>query len=100
MWDFPSQFWVFPLEYKFLKRIGSGASAKVYKIMKRSDKSIYAVKMIRIKDWEMQDLEQEITLMTFCKHECIVRYYETFFFNEFLLLNIQNLIFHILAVSS
>jgi hypothetical protein len=26
------------LEYKFLKRIGIGASAKVYKIMKRSDK--------------------------------------------------------------
>ena len=38
--------------------------------------------MIRIKDWEMQDLEQEITLMTFCKHENIVQYYETFFYNE------------------
>jgi serine/threonine protein kinase len=38
------------LEYKFLKKIGKGASAKVYKILKRENKKIYATKMIRIKD--------------------------------------------------
>jgi len=54
------------LEYKFLKKIGKGASAKVYKILKRENKKIYATKMIRIKDWEMSDLESEITLMTLC----------------------------------
>ena len=54
------------LEYKFLKKIGKGASAKVYKIMKRDNKNIYAVKMIRTKDWEMSDLESEITLMHLC----------------------------------
>jgi serine/threonine protein kinase len=69
-------------EYKFLKKIGKGASARVYKIMRREDKKVFAVKMIRIKDWEMNDLEQEITVMSSCKHKNIVQYYETFLYNE------------------
>jgi serine/threonine protein kinase len=43
-------------DYKFVKKIGRGASSKVYKVYDRKDQAVYAMKMIKLKDWEYSDL--------------------------------------------
>ena len=39
-----------------------------------------ACKIVRLSNWDKEDLKSEITIMTYCKHKNILRYYETYYY--------------------
>ena len=40
-----------------------------------------ACKIIKLENWEEEDLKNEIAIMSFCKHKNIVSYIETLYFD-------------------
>lgn len=64
-----------------IKKIGEGAFGKVYKVRRRSDGNIYAMKVINISKMDKQSVENtvnEIRILSSIEHQNIVGYKECF----------------------
>lgn len=80
MEDFEKQY-----NYKILKEIGRGAFGSVYKIMNKNDKKIYALKKIVLTGQNKVDLDSiknEALILKTINNENIVKFYDSFFFNN------------------
>lgn len=64
--------------YSFKQKLGSGASGDVYGAVKRGTNDVFAIKVVNLEDWDLKDLKNEITLMSICSHENIVKYIDTY----------------------
>lgn len=68
-------------KYDFLEVLGRGSFAKVHKAAKKIDGTLYAIKVIRKKDLNREELEyvhDEIIIMRKVEHPNIVKLYEVF----------------------
>ncbi|CAK83504.1 unnamed protein product (macronuclear) [Paramecium tetraurelia] len=81
--------------YKILKLIGQGSHAKVYKIQKKQDSSIFAVKIFKkakiVQKEKGASLVLEIDVMRKLDHENVIQLYEVFEDSEKVYLIIDHL---------
>ena len=63
-------------DFELIECVGKGSFAKVYKVRRIVDGQIYALKKVnlrKMKDKEQQNALNEIRILSFIKHENIVR---------------------------
>ena len=67
--------------YNIIKQIGQGAFGSVFKVTNKDNNNIYALKQIFIKDLnqeQIENLKNEVNILTKIKNDNIVKYYESF----------------------
>lgn len=68
--------------FEILEQLGSGAYSIVYKVRRKADNSIYALKKVRIlklKEKEKENALNEIRILASVNHPNIISYKEAFF---------------------
>ena len=75
------------LYYSIIKLIGQGGFGKIYLVNKKNEVPLreYALKYVnRPMETEKQQesMRNEIAMMAICNHENIIRYYDSFYFND------------------
>ncbi|RMZ90563.1 hypothetical protein DV736_g2232, partial [Chaetothyriales sp. CBS 134916] len=72
-------------EFRDSERLGKGGFGKVFKARKISDQVLYAVKVVEAKsDRALEEIRQEVMVLSRFKHSNIVRYYDTWVEHELL----------------
>lgn len=72
-------------EFEQLNKIGEGAYSQVYKVLRRSDQSIYALKKVymhKLKPKEKSNALNEIRILASVNHPNVISYKQAFFDNE------------------
>ncbi|RMZ78447.1 hypothetical protein DV737_g3868, partial [Chaetothyriales sp. CBS 132003] len=70
-------------EFRDSERLGKGGFGKVFKARKISDQVLYAVKVVEAKsDRALEEIRQEVMVLSRFKHSNIVRYYDTWVEHE------------------
>lgn len=70
------------LDFKIIKRIGTGAFSVVYKAQRISDGMLYAIKKVQIQklnEKEKENALDEIRILASVKHPNVISYKEAFF---------------------
>lgn len=68
-------------EFKKISTLGKGSYGSVYKVQRRSDKKVYALKEVSIKPLKQREREEavnEIRILASLHHKSIIRYKEAF----------------------
>ena len=56
--------------YRTLAHINSGSQGQIYKVERKSDEAIYALKKVKISnEQEWEDIQNEVSLMMLCKSD-------------------------------
>jgi NIMA (never in mitosis gene a)-related kinase len=64
------------------KEVGKGAFARVFRVLRKQDGQVYALKRIRItsmKRKEISDTLGEIRFLASIRHANLIRYYDSFY---------------------
>ncbi|RMZ83720.1 hypothetical protein DV738_g1114, partial [Chaetothyriales sp. CBS 135597] len=70
-------------EFRDSERLGKGGFGQVFKARKISDQVLYAVKVVEAKsDRALEEIRQEVMVLSRLKHSNIVRYYDTWVEHE------------------
>ena len=72
-------------EFELLNKIGEGAYSQVFKVLRRSDREVYALKkvyMTKLKPKEKNNALNEIRILASVNHPNVISYKEAFFDNE------------------
>mmetsp|Transcript_24934 Transcript_24934/g.43801 ORF Transcript_24934/g.43801 Transcript_24934/m.43801 type:complete len:429 (-) Transcript_24934:16-1302(-) len=72
-------------DFELMQKLGEGSYSSVYKVRRRSDKCLYALKKVRIsnlKDKERINALNEVRILASIKHECVISYKQAFFDDE------------------
>ena len=72
-------------EFEVLNKIGEGAYSQVFKVLRRSDHEVYALKkvyMTKLKAKEKSNALNEIRILASVNHPNVISYKEAFFDNE------------------
>jgi NIMA (never in mitosis gene a)-related kinase len=68
-------------DFKVVESVGKGSFASVYKVMRKSDKQLYALKRVKIGKMskrEIQDALNEIRFLASIRHRNVVGFLEAF----------------------
>ena len=72
-------------DFELIERIGKGSFAKVYKVRRKADDQIYALKKVNLGKMKIKEKENamnEIRILASVKHQNIIRYKECFIDTE------------------
>ena len=72
--------------YEIKEELGKGGFGSVYKVINKNDNKIYAIKRVSIKGLNQKDLDfikNEANILSSIENENIVKYYESFYENDF-----------------
>ena len=72
--------------YEIKEELGKGGFGSVYKVINKNDNKIYAIKRVSIKGLKQKDLDfikNEANILSSIENENIVKYYESFYENDF-----------------
>lgn len=72
-------------EFELLQKLGEGSYSVVYKVRRKSDKCLYALKKVRIsnlKHKERINAINEVRILASIKHDCVISYKQAFFDDE------------------
>ena len=72
-------------EFELLNKIGEGAYSQVFKVLRRSDQEVYALKkvyMTKLKPKEKNNALNEIRILASVNHPNVISYKQAFFDNE------------------
>ena len=71
-------------DFKVVESVGKGSFASVYKVLRKSDKQLYALKRVKIGKMskrEIQDALNEIRFLASIRHRNVVGFLEAFHFS-------------------
>jgi NIMA (never in mitosis gene a)-related kinase len=69
-------------DFKIVKKIGEGAFSKVYRVIRKSDNTEYALKQVSIaqlSEKERQNALNEVMMLASIQHPNVIAYKEAFF---------------------
>jgi NIMA (never in mitosis gene a)-related kinase len=72
-------------DFDLLQKLGEGSYSTVYKVKRKSDKCLYALKKVRIgslKEKERINALTEVRILASVKHESVISYKQAFFDDE------------------
>ena len=72
-------------DFIVLMKIGEGAYSEVYKVKRKSDQSLYALKKVKmgtLSSKEKENALNEVRILASVQHETIIAYKEAFFEDE------------------
>jgi NIMA (never in mitosis gene a)-related kinase len=72
-------------DFELLQKLGEGSYSTVYKVRRKSDKVLYALKKVRIsnlKDRERINALTEVRILASVKHDSVISYKQAFFDDE------------------
>ena len=67
-------------DYRKKRKLGEGANGVVWKCINKKTKEIVAIKISPVEEYD--DLENEIALHALSQHENVVKYMETYFYED------------------
>lgn len=67
-------------DYEKRKKLGEGANGVVWKCINKKTREIVAIKISPVEEYE--DLENEIALHALSQHENVVKYMDTYFYED------------------
>ena len=80
-------------DFEFLQTLGEGSFGKVYKVISKLNKKIYAMKEINLKNFNPKKIaitKRESMLLTALSHPHIIKYYKNFQIGDILYLIVEN----------
>ena len=72
-------------EFEYIEQLGRGSYSKVYKVRRKADNQIYALKQVQmssISEKERENSLNEVRLLSHLSHPYIINYKETFIENN------------------
>lgn len=72
-------------DFIVLMKIGEGAYSEVYKVKRKSDQTLYALKKVKmgtLSSKEKENALNEVRILASVQHETIIAYKEAFFEDE------------------
>jgi len=66
-------------EYEELERLGRGAFGAVFRVRNKVDGNEYAIKKVRIKSAKMNQVREEVGIISKLDHSNVIRYYTSWF---------------------
>ncbi|EGR31275.1 protein kinase domain protein [Ichthyophthirius multifiliis] len=68
--------------FVLLELLGEGSYGKVFKACHKVNKNLYAVKIVNTLNGDFENLKKEITILKDCQSQFIVRYFDSYFYND------------------
>ena len=71
--------------FEILEKLGEGAYSTVFKVIRKSDSKIYALKkvrMVKLTEKEKKNALNEVRILASIRHPNVIRYKEAFFDDE------------------